>query len=242
MRNLIICPVGNPVTFDSRFDKDNHWRYNKKERLWETTVVQYSEFEPEPNTYDNLIQMRGQKWFLSKQILKSIDYSKYEYIGFWDDDLITDIENLNRALILASERNFKLFQMSVTKDSDMFWPILKNKDGVKYTKTNFNEVMGNFIHTSLLSLCLELWDWYDIQSGWGFDKILCDLTKNDAYVIHCSQMYHPMKKTSYDKSKAFQEMDDLLMNVFPKFMKYKYNEDWVFKESQIEKEIIMEVL
>jgi hypothetical protein len=27
----------------------------------------------------------------------------------------------------------------------------------------------------------------------------------------------------------------------PKFMKNKYNEEWSFKESQIEKEIVMEI-
>jgi hypothetical protein len=35
-------------------------------------------------------------------------------------------------------------------------------------------------------------------------------------------------------------MDKLLFDVFPKFMKEKYNEEWSFKESQIEKEIYME--
>lgn len=240
MRNLIICPVGNPLTFDSRFSTEKHWRYNSPERLWETIIVQYSDFEPEANTYDKLIQMKGQKWFLCKQILKDIDVSNYEYIGFFDDDLITDLDNLNRALLLAKNENLKLFQLSVTKDSDMFWPILINKEGVKYTKTNFNEVMGNFIHSSLMPLCLELWNEYDIQTGWGFDKVVCDLTKTDAAVIHCSQMYHPSKQTSYNKSKAFAEMDELLYNVFPKFMKNKYNEDWSFRESQIEKEIVME--
>jgi hypothetical protein len=65
--NLIICPVGNPLTFDSRFDSDNHWRYtNKQERDYETLVFQYSEFIPEDNTYDTLIKKRGFKWSLAR--------------------------------------------------------------------------------------------------------------------------------------------------------------------------------
>jgi hypothetical protein len=54
-------------------------------------------------------------------------------------------------------------------------------------------------------------------------------------------MYHPKKESSYDKSNAFAEMDKLLTDVFPKFMKERYGEDWSFKESQTEKEIILEV-
>ena len=82
--------------------------------------------------------------------------------------------------------------------------------------------MGPVIHTSLIPLCMDLWKEYDIYSGWGFDKVLCDLTKEDAAVIHCSQMYHPKKISSYDKSNAFAEMDKLLTDVFPKFMKDVY--------------------
>lgn len=241
MSNLIICPVGSPLTFDSRFDRDNHWRFTKSNRLYETLVFQYSDFKPEDNTYDNLIEQKGFKWNLSKEYLQKVDYSKYEYIGFFDDDLITDISNINNALTLAKEREFKIFQLSVTQDSDMFYQILKNKPGIKYTITNFNEVMGIFIHSSLIPLCIELWNEYDIFSGWGFDKVICDLTKQDAAVIHSSQMYHPKREGNYDKSKAFKEMYLLLDNVFPKFMKMKYNEDWSFEERQYEKKIIMEI-
>jgi hypothetical protein len=241
MRNLVFCPVGNPLTFDNRFDKENHWRYTKPNRLYETFVVQYDKFIPEEGTYDALSQQKGFKWNLAKELLEKIGYQKYEYIAFFDDDLITDIDNLNRAFTLAKERNLKLFQLSVTEDSDIFYPILKHRNDAKYTKTNFIEVMGPVIHSSLIPVCMELWNKYDIYSGWGFDKILCDLTKEDAAVIHCSQMYHPKKTSSYDKSAAFAEMDKLLYDVFPKFMKDKYNEDWSFKESQTEKEIVLEI-
>jgi hypothetical protein len=159
-----------------------------------------------------------------------------------DDDLITDIDNVNRALTIAHESNSKIFQLSVTNDSDEFFPILRNKQGIKYTKTNFVETMGMFIHTSLMPTVLEFWNRYDIYCGWGFDKVLCDITKTDATVIHKSQMYHPAKSSSYDKSAAFAEMDNVLCRITPQFMRDKYNEEWSFKESQIEKQIIMEIV
>lgn len=241
MRNLIICPVGSPLTFDSRFDQDNHWRYTKENREYETLVFQYSDFVPEAGTYDTLIKQKGFKWSIAKEYLKTIDLTQYDFIGFIDDDLITDVANMNRALLTAKERDMKLFQLSVTRDSDMFWPILINKPGVRYTKTDFIEVMGPFIHTSLLPVCQKLWEEYDIFSGWGFDKVLCDVTKELAYVIHESQMYHPKKESSYNKSNAFTEMDHLTNTVMPKFMKQYYNEDYTFKESQTEKELVLSI-
>jgi hypothetical protein len=241
MRNLIICPVGNPISFDVRFDREKHWRYIHDDRKYETLIFQYSDYVPENNTYDRLIEQKGFKWSLSKEWLPKIDYTQYDYIGFMDDDLVTDRENINRALDIAYEKDLKLFQLSVTEDSDMFYSILKNKPGVKYTKTNFVEVMGPFIHTSLIPKCLDLWNMYDIYTGWGFDKVLCQLTETDAAVIHASQMYHPKRSGNYDKTKAFAEMDTLLYDIFPIYMKIKGIYDWKYIESQKEKEIVMTI-
>lgn len=241
MDNLIICPVGNPLSFDVRFSAENHWRYVKENRLYETLVFQYSSFEPEFATYDRLVEKKGFKWSLAKEWFNNNDCSKYEYIGFMDDDLVTDVHNVNRALTIAKESNLKIFQMSVTKDSDEFFPVLRHKDGVKYSITNFVETMGMFFHASLLPTVLEFWNRYDIYCGWGFDKVLCDITKTDAAVIHASQMYHPAKVSSYDKSAAFAEMHKALYEITPKFMRDKYNEQWSFVESQIEKQIVLEI-
>jgi hypothetical protein len=241
-KSLIICPVGNPLTFDDRFDSQKHWRYTDENRLYETVVFAYSDFLPENNTYDNLIKEKGFKWSLSKKFTDSLDYAKYEYIGFMDDDLITDMHNINNSLLVAKENDLKIFQMSVTEDSDEFFPILKNKPEVKYTKTNFVETMGMFIHSSLMPTVIDFWKSYDIYCGWGFDKVLCDITKTDAAVIHSSQMYHPKKDVStYNKKNAFMEMNKVLFEVTPKFMRDKYNENWSFVERQYEKQIVMEI-
>lgn len=241
MKNLIICPVGNKLSFDDRFDKDRHWRYSFDDRLYDTLVFAYSDFIPECGTYDMLIHKSGFKWSLSKEWLQNNDYLKYDYIGFMDDDLITDIDNINKSLLLAKENNFSAFQLSLTNDSDVFYPILKNVPTVKYTKTNFIELMGMFIHTSKLDRCIDLWNQYDIYSGWGFDKILCDLIEDDLVVIHSAKMYHPKRSGNYNKSNAFKEMDELVYKIFPNYMKTKYGKDWKFNDSQVEKKIFLEI-
>lgn len=242
MHNLIICPVGNPLTFDDRFNKEEHWRYTKSNRLYETLVFQYSDFVPENGTYDHIEKKKGFKWNLSKEWLLSNYYKDYEYIGFMDDDLITDIENINRALTIAKQNDLKIFQLSVTQDSDEFFPILRNDPNLKYAITNFVETMGMFIHTSLIPTVKDFWDLYEIYTGWGFDKVLCDITKTKAAVIHASQMYHPKKESSgYNKDNAFAEMYHVTQNVTPYFMMDKYNEKWSFSESQINLELILKL-
>lgn len=241
MNNLIICPVGNPLTFDKRFNHENHWRYVKSNRDYKTLVFQYNDFTPEENSYDEIIKKTGFKWNLSKEYFNNNDYSKYEYIGFMDDDLVTDIDNINRALNLAKERQLKIFQLSLTEDSDLFFKLFYNKKNVKYTTTNFVETMGMFIHSSLMPIILDFWNRYDIYCGWGFDKVLCDITKTDGAVIHASQMYHPKKISSYDRSKAFEEMDFATNVVAPKFMKDYYDEVWQFKDCWFEKQIIFDL-
>ena len=239
---LIICPVGGPITNDPRYNKFEHWRITDAvERFYETIVVQYSDFEPEFGTYDKLIKMKGFKWSMAKELLKTLDYSKYDFIGFMDDDLVTDIDNMNKAIHTAYYHSAAAFQLSVTPDSDIFWPILVQKPGVVIAYTNFIEVMGMFISTRMIPRCRELWDQYDIYTGWGFDKVLCDLMDESAMVIHCSSMYHPKKQEStYDKTAAFVEMDHLLLDVFPNFMSYKYNKEWRFKEKQEDIKLKME--
>ena len=239
MSNLIIVPVGNPLTFDKRFDSENHWRIKTKTRNYKTWAIQYNDYTPDKTTYDKLYKMSGMKWTLIKNLLNKVDYTKYEYIGFFDDDLITDVHNLNRAFQIATENNFKAFQLSLTEDSDLSYPILFNKPNTIYSRTNFIEIMAPIVHSSLIPLFLELWEMYNISTGWGFDKILSKLINDDLYVIHDAKMLHPKKQeSSYNKTNAWSEMSELLNKVFPKFIHDKYNQDFKFTDRIIEYESV----
>jgi hypothetical protein len=60
--------------------------------------------------------------------------------------------------------------------------------------------------------------------------------------MHEVSMYHPGKPSYYDKSAAMREMDMILCDVYPRFMKDKYNEDvGGFNESQTVFEMTMKV-
>jgi hypothetical protein len=217
-KSLIICPSGNPIPEDADF-----WRCNHPDRLYETHVVCYNDFETDPKSYDQLHKLKGMKWSIAKQLLKTIDYTQYEYVGFLDDDLIITRDSLNKSLQIATALEAKIFQISVDKDSDCSYNILYQNDNLAFSETNFVEIMAPFIHTSVLPIVQKFWHKYDINTGWGFDSVLCNIVNEKALVIHSHNMIHPKKPVSdYDKAPAFVEQQLAMYQIYPQFMQEEY--------------------
>lgn len=225
MDNLIFVPVGIPIKFHDAYDKDNHWRYTKDTRNYKTIVYNYNDFEIEEGTYDIKVKDIGYKWEMAYHFLETYDYRDYNYIGFFDDDLITDIQSINRALEIAEKNNIKIFQLSTIEGSDSSHRILHQDKEVKYTLTNFNEGMGPFFHSSLIPTLLKFFKYHQVKSGYGFDWILSAILKEKCGVIHECSMYHPNKPSSYDVGKANAEMHHIFNEVYPKFMSDLYGEN-----------------
>jgi hypothetical protein len=224
MKSLIFSAVGNPLYFHSEYDSDNHWRYTKPERNYETIVYQYNDFEIEPDTFDFIDKGSGYKWIIAKKFLQTFDYSNYEYIGFFDDDLVTDIKSVNRALEIDKNNDIKLFQMSLNDDSEKQHRVTFQDKNLSYTLTNFVEGMGVFVHQSLMNNFVKFWDFHEVRTGWGFDIVLSPMLRTKAAVIHEVSMHHvPKHNPYYDKSFAFEEMYHVLNNVYPKYMKNVYD-------------------
>jgi hypothetical protein len=95
--NVIVVPVGIPLNYHDAYDKDNHWRHTKDDRNYSTIAYSYNDCPVEDDSYDILQKDTGFKWEMVKHFLETYDYKDYDYIGFWDDDLVTDIKNVNLA-------------------------------------------------------------------------------------------------------------------------------------------------
>ena len=239
---MIFVPVGTPIAFHPAYDANNHWRLTKPSRNYEVIAYTYNKFDPEPGTYDILIRDKGFKWELARHFLETFDYRDYDYIGFWDDDLITDIQSINTGIELATKHNLKMFQLSTIAGSESSHGILHQDKMKGLSITNFNEGMGQFVHSSLIPIILEFWKYHKVESGWGFDLIMSAITKEKCGVIHQTSMYHPAKHSAYDKSAASREMHHIINEVYPKFMKEYYGEDvGPFREPQTEYEFTMRV-
>lgn len=225
-KSLIICPSGNPIPTLDGFDNNDHWRWYHEDRDYEVTVASYNDYYHEPNTYDSLHKIKGQKWSIIKNLLKTSDYTKYEYVGFLDDDLLITRHSINKSLHLASGLDAKIFQLSVEKDSDCYYRILLQNSNLVFSETNFVELMAPFIHTSLLPTVQKFWDKYDIDTGWGFDAALCHIVGEKALVIHNHCMIHPKKSVSeYNKAPAFVEQNLTMNQIYPQFMKEEHGID-----------------
>lgn len=222
-KSLIICPSGNPVPTMDGFDNSEHWRWYHEDRHYETAVVGYNDFVSHPMSFDHFHKLTGMKWAIAKKLLKTFDYSKYEYIGFLDDDLLITRDAINKSLQLATGLEAKIFQLSVDKTSDCSYNILYQNPDLVFSETNFVEIMAPFIHTSILPTIEKFWDKYDINTGWGFDSALCNIVGEKALVIHSHCMIHPKKPVSdYDKAGALAESQLALYQIYPQFMKEEY--------------------
>ena len=242
MRNVIFVPVGIPIGFHPSYDANNHWRITKPTRNYTVVAYTYNEFQPEPDTYDVLVKDKGYKWELAKHFLETFDYTEYDYIGFWDDDLITDIQSINRAIEIATKNDIKLFQLSTIAGSESSHRILHQDLSKSYSITNFNEGMGQFVHSSLIPTILQFFKHHKVESGWGFDLIMSSICKERCGVMHEVSMYHPAKPSYYDKSKAHREMEKILNEVYPNFMRDQYKEDvGTYREPQTEYEFTLKV-
>jgi len=225
MNNIIFVPVGNPIAFHDEYDKDNHWRYTKDTRNYQTIVYSYNDYHIPEDTYDILVKDKGFKWDMARHFMETYDFRDYDYIGFWDDDLVTDIQSINRGLEIAQKNDIKVWQLSTVAGSASSHRILHQDKQNSYTLTNFNEGMGPFFHSSLIPKLLKFFDFHEVKSGWGFDWVFSGITKEKCGVIHECSMYHPDKPPSYDRGEASREMSNIINTVYPKYMKDVYNED-----------------
>ena len=236
-KSLIICPVGIPMTFKDDYDKENHWRYtNKSERDYETLVVSYNGFVPEPNTFDHFIEMPGHKWQIVKNVFDMMDLSKYKYIGCVDDDLITDIENFNKGLAYAEAFDYRLWQLSMLEGSGVSYPILVQNKNCDFTETNFIEMGSPFFRYDIFVKVVDFLKQLDFTVGWGIDKMFCNVLDTTAHVVHAGSIYHPpwsFKGSYYSHNDAHQEMNHNILNIYPKIMRDKYNKpEWKFRDVQ----------
>ena len=238
MTNLIITPVGCPITFDDRYDAENHWRFtDKMERDYETLVVVYNDYVPPENTYDHIVHMKGHKWQIVREIAKGKDFdvSKYEYIGCVDDDLITDIQAFNTGLDLAKRHDFRIWQLSMIEGSGIIYDCLKQNPDWVFSETNFVEMGSTFFRQDTFQEVVRFFDELDFTVGWGIDKVWCDVLKTTANVVHAASIYHPpntIKPSYYNQSDAMMEMIRMIDHVYPKVIREKFNRNWKFRDVQ----------
>jgi hypothetical protein len=221
---LIITPTGTDMYFDDAYDKNNHWRHVRPNRTFETLVVVFNDYQPEEGTYDHLIRMPGRKWNLIPEVCKVFDTSIYDYIGCWDDDYATDIPSVELALSVARHFDFPYFQQSLT--SWTVYPCLEHRPEFFFTETNFTELGVPFFRKDIFQRVLDFLEDYKYEeSDWGIDKILSTYLECNPFVFHGSTIKHMRRESTYSKEAGFREMNYLMYDFFPRYMKERFGRD-----------------
>lgn len=235
---LIITPTGAPMFFDDAYDRKNHWRYAKGDRTYETCVVGFkSDYVPEPESYDYFFHYPiRHKWKQLPELLEFLNtqgiyWYNYDYVGYWDDDYCTDIQSVNKALMIARERDFRLFQQSLISWTG--YDCLKQNTEYAFTETNFIEMGVPFYRADIFKKVLTLvGDYKYNESEWGIDKVLCYYLRQTAHVVHECSIKHMRRESWYDKTNAFREMEFLMREWFPQYMKKNYGIDYAYTDVQ----------
>ena len=229
---LIITPTGCAPFFDDEFDKDNHWTFRKPGRSFDVVSVIFNDYVPLPEQFDDVIHHKGRKWAMLPELAKRIDWQNYDYIAVFDDDYCTDIQSVELALKIAREHDMRMFQQSLT--SWTVYPILTHNPNFVFTETNFIELGVPFFRNDIFRKVVRFFEDYTPgEAEWGMDKVMCFYLQATAHVIHASKVKHMRKESYYDKTKAFAEMDYLMQDWFPKYMKEKFNLDYIYSDEQV---------
>lgn len=235
---LIITPTGTSLFFDDNYDRENHWRFAKPDRTYEVCVIGFKDdYVPEEGSYDYFFHYPVRyKWKQLSEVCsfletKGIRWWDYDYIGYWDDDYCTDIKSVNRSLEIARQFDMRLFQQSLT--SWTVYPCLQQNKDWMFAETNFTEMGVPFYRADVFRKVLTLLsDYMYNESEWGIDKIMCYYLRQTAHIIHETSIKHMRRESWYDKTNAFKEMDYIMREWFPKYMKDRFNLDYKYTDSQ----------
>lgn len=230
-KSLIITPTGCAPFFDDAYDKENHWTFKKPGRSFDVVSVIFNDYIPQPNQFDKALHIKGRKWSMLPSIVKELAWEDYDLIGYWDDDYCTDIQSVERALQLARSFDMRMCQMSLT--SWTVYPILEHNPEFLFTETNFIELGVPLFRNDIFRKVIRFFEDYTPgEAEWGMDKVMCYYLQQTAHVIHDVSIKHMRRESYYDKTKAFAEMDHLMKDWFPKYMKEKFGVDYQYCDNQ----------
>lgn len=223
---LIICPVkSTDIKFHNNYDKDNHW-ISSQNKFYDLMALRYNDEDINESNFDFIIKSKGQKWIMVREAMKNFDFMKYKYIGIFDDDIITDIWNIEKALNIAKYYGLSAFQLSLLPESTFDHIQTVQNKNYDFTETSFIEIMMPFFRIDKFQKLLYfLKEYPELNLGYGIDFAFRDIIEGNTYVIHSATAYHPQRKSSIDNriNLGMEEMDRFFKIYYPKIIKKLYN-------------------
>jgi hypothetical protein len=164
MKNLVIVPAG---------DNSLHTKWDEDEKNYDLIVLYYGSNEDIFNEYKknskDCVKVSGHKWHLiSKYILSNLkEIEKYDYVWFPDDDLLSNVKDINNLFEINKEYSLWLSQPSLS--GYVAYEIEKKVDNSLLRFTNFVEIICPLMSIETLK---KLVFYFNInESAWGLDYL-----------------------------------------------------------------------
>ncbi len=165
-RNLVIVRAGDTSLHPG-------WLGNAGEQNWDIIVNYYGD---DPDLFRDprvrRIDSKGPKWPALYELIRKMqaEIETYDYVWFPDDDLVSNVEDMNKFFAIFHEHALKLAQPALTPDSIIGCPITLRNRAFKLRFTAFVEVMAPCFSREFLKQC---WPLFTTNiSGYGLDYLL----------------------------------------------------------------------
>jgi hypothetical protein len=212
-RNLVIVRAGDTSLHEA-------WLKGKAaERNWDL-IVNY--FGDDPDKFRALdverTDSKGPKWPALYDLIKakSDQIAAYDYVWLPDDDLETDLDNINTLFDFCHRYDLVLAQTALVPESHISHFITMRNRAFAIRFTNFVEIMAPCFRREFLMECLP--DFAATKSGWGYDFVWPQRIKEQSKIaiVDAAVVRHtrPVGGANYAHLKksvvsAFEEMDQV---------------------------------
>lgn len=149
-----------------------------------------------------IIKDKGQKWYFAKEYITKELVSNFDYILFWDDDLIIDDSfSFDNYFKIVKRNKLQVSQPALTRNSYYSHEITLQCDELG-RETNFIEIMCPCYTKKAWNRLYDLIT-YKNDMGWGYDFV--DLGK--CGIIDSEPVYHsrPVQSNKTDAPQKFIE-------------------------------------
>ena len=209
-RNLVFTSCGDNTSFDllwthpfkMNFDiyiiyygecKETFRRYYENECINIITIRQGSKFQNLKFFYDTFIDI----------------INKYKYFFILDDDIIIDVEDINKMFSIAKKYNLSICGPSFKPESKISHDITIQKSYVEISYTNFVELNVPLFSFDALVTFMNFYDGSLI--GWGIDYLyinVCGLNNTNSYaIVHIVSCINPHAKFKKHKRRELSLID-----------------------------------
>jgi hypothetical protein len=183
------------------------------ERSWDLCLSFYGPREdfPPPPPFEYLAWQPRTPKFIGLHRLFHAGSPLWQYDRVWlpDDDLATNLRDINRLFEICDEYGLQIAQPALTKASFVTHHVTRQHRGSQLRFTTFVEIMAPLFKREALAICAPTFE--NSQSGWGLDHVwprLLGLPRTGMAVIDEIAVTHTRPvAANYDRTSARAEVD-----------------------------------